>query len=396
MHKSTTRKEKPPKRSSAGFFLAALLVVCLAGAVFLSGCSSRGNEAATSQAELAMPVPVIAALATTKNVPVEVRAIGNVEAYSTVTVKSQVEGEIQQAHFSEGQDIRQGDLLFTIDPRPFEALLRQAEAKLAQDEAEARNAQAKAARYKNLYVSGIVSKDQFDQFKTSSEALDAAVRADQAAVENTRLNLAYCTIRSPISGRAGSLLVHSGNIVKANETSLLVINQIQPIYVAFSVPEQYLADIKERMARGKLQVVASVPDQTQKPAEGVLTFLNNTVDSSTGTILLKGTFSNTDRRLWPGQFINAHLKLMSQANATVVPTQAVQTAEKGLFVYVIKSDMTTDVRPVEAGTTYQSDTVIERGVQPGERVVTDGQLRLYPGAKVTIKTSLSTGQASGS
>jgi multidrug efflux system membrane fusion protein len=332
-----------------------------------------------------MTAPVTTASATKEAVPVEVRAIGNVEAYSTVTVKSQVDGEIEQVHFTEGQEVHAGDLLFNIDARPFEAHLQQAEANLARDEAQAKNARAQALRNKNLFDAGIVSKDQYDQFATSADALDASVRADQAAMADAKLQLGYCTIRSPIDGRTGSLLVHPGNLVKSNDTSLLVINQIHPIYVTFSVPEQYLAEIKARAASGKLGVVASAAEGNQNPDAGVLSFVNNTVDPSTGTIMLKGTFPNPAGRLWPGQFVNVALRLSVQQNATVVPNQAIQTGEKGSYVYVVKSDMTADLRPVVAGATFEGKTVVEKGLEPGEMVVTDGQLRIFPGAKLKIK-----------
>jgi multidrug efflux system membrane fusion protein len=300
-------------------------------------------------------------------------------------VKSQVDAVIKQVHFAEGQDVRAGDLLFTLDARPFEAMLQQAEANLARDEAQAKNARAQAQRNKGLFDSGIISKDQYDTFQTSADALDAGVRADKAAVENARLQLGYCTIRSPIDGRTGSLLVHAGNLVKSNDTSLVVINQIHPIYVTFSVPEQYLPQIKQHLAHGKLQVLASAGDIRQNPDTGLLGFINNTVDSTTGTIMLKGTFPNASSQLWPGQFVNVALKLAIEENATVVPNQAVQAGEKGEYVYVVKPDMTAEYRPVVTGVSSGGDTVIEKGVEPGERVVTDGQLRIYPGAKLKIK-----------
>ena len=332
-----------------------------------------------------MTAPVTAATANRETVPVEVHAIGNVEAFSTVTVKSQVEGLIEQVHFTEGQDVHKDELLFNIDPRPFEARLQQTEANLARDQAQAKNARAQAQRNKDLFEAGIVSKDQYDQFATSADALDASVRADQAAIAEAKLELGYCTIRSPIDGRTGSLLVHPGNLVKANDTSLVVINQIHPIYVTFSVPEQYLPQIKARAAREKLGVIATTNESSQNADKGVLTFINNTVDPSTGTIMLKGTFPNGGGRLWPGQFLNVALKLSVMEDATVVPSQAVQTGEKGSYVYVVKPDMTADYRPVETGATIEGRTVIEKGVSPGEKVVTDGQLRIFPGAKLEIK-----------
>lgn len=385
MQYSIVSDKNLPERAEPRIPSVACLMVLLSGTIFLAGCSGESAAVSPGLSGAPMAVPVTVAAVSQKTVPIEVRAIGNVEAYSTVTVKSQVEGEVEQVHFREGQDVKQGDLLFNIDARPFEARLQQVEANLARDEAEARNAQAKAARYKNLFESGIVSKDQFDQFQTSAEALDASVRADKAAVVDAKLQLGYCTIRSPIDGRTGSLLVHPGNIVKANDSSLLVINQIQPVYVSFSVPEQFLPEIKRNMAARKLTVLATVPDDTTRPAAGELSFINNTVDANTGTILLKGNFSNEDRRLWPGQFVNVALRLTSWENATVVPNQAIQTGEKGQYVYVVKSDLSAELRPVSVGPSFEGDTVVEKGLGPGDQVVTDGQLLLYPGAKVEVK-----------
>ncbi len=362
---------------------AVLLVLFVA--LVMPGCSRQGEAVSPAPSADMMTAPVVAGTVTQETVPIEVRAIGNVEAFSTVTVKSQVDGQIREVHFTEGQEVRAGDLLFNIDPQPFEARLQQAEANLARDQAQAKNARAQAARNQKLFEAGIVSKDQYDQFETSADALDASVRADQAAVADAKLQLGYCTIRSPIDGRTGSLLVHPGNLVKSNDTSLLVINQIHPIYVDFSVPEQYLAQIKQHSVNGKLGVTASATEGNPTPDEGVLSFINNTVDQTTGTIMLKGTFPNPSGRLWPGQFVNVALKLTVQANATVVPNQAIQTGEKGSYVYVIKPDLTADFRPVVAGASFGGKTVIEKGLEPGEKVVTDGQLRIFPGAKLSIK-----------
>lgn len=330
-------------------------------------------------------MPVTVATVTQKTVPVQVRAIGSVEAYSTVTVKSQVDGEIERVYFKEGQDVKTDDLLFAIDARPFEAKLKQAEASLARDIAQAKNAQAQADRYTKLFQDGIVSKEQYDQFHTNADALDAAVRADKAAIENARIDLGYCTVRSHIAGRTGSLMVHQGNVVKANDATLVVINQITPVYVDFSVPEQYLAEIKRHMATGKLKVEAIITHDEQHPLQGTLTFVNNAVDSGTGTILLKGTFANSERRLWPGQFVNVVLTLAQRPNAVVVPSQAVQTGQSGQYVFVVKSDLRVDSRPVALGSSLGGETVIEQGLRPGETVVTDGQLRLVPGAKAKIQ-----------
>jgi multidrug efflux system membrane fusion protein len=361
---------------------AVRLAVALLGLASLSGCSPRETA---SQAMRAEAVPVAVAKVVQKSVPVELTAIGNVEVYSTVSVKPQLAGAVNQAFFKEGQDVKKGDLLFTLDARPYQAALQQLEANLARDQAQLENARAQAERYTRLFQEGIVSKEQYDSFRTNADALSAAVLADKAAIERAKIDLDYCSIRSPMDGRTGSLLVHPGNIVKADETVLVVINQVSPIYVSFSVPEQRLAEIKQRMAAGSLAVEAIIPADELDPMQGTLTFVDNTVDSTTGTIRLKGTFANTERRLWPGQFVNVVLRLTSRPNAIVVPSQAVQTGQSGQYVFVIKPDMTAASRPVVTGSTIAGETVIEQGLQTGETVVTDGQLRLAPGAKVELK-----------
>ena len=343
-----------------------------------------------------MVVPVVVAKVTQRDMPVQVTAIGTVEAYSTVTVKSLVDGEIQKAYFREGQDVKKGDMLFSIDPRPFQVALHQAEANLARDEAQAQYAKNEARRYTQLQKEGIVSQIQHEQFTSNSQALDAAVRADQAAVENAKIKLSYCSIYSPINGRTGSLLVHPGNLVKTNDTSLVVINQVTPIYVDFSVPEQFLGQVKQHKARGRLRVLAYPSSDKSNASAGTLTFINNTVDSNTGTIELKGTFANGDRRLWPGQFVSVVLDLTVDRNATVVPSQAVQTGQTGQYVYVVKPDQTADLRPVTVGSTLSGFTIVDKGLNPGETVVTNGQLRLFPGAKVTFKSESAAKQESSS
>ncbi len=363
-------------------FQAGLLVLLLTGLALFPSCSTPKVQSQVVKAE---GVPVTVATVIQKTVPIELQAIGNVEAYSTVSVKSQVEGQLERAYFQEGQDVKKGDLLFTIDPRPFEAALRQAEANLARDTAQAQHARSDAERYLKLSQAGIASKEQYDQAQTTAEALDASVRADKAAAENAKIQLGYCAIRSPIDARTGTLIVHQGNVVKANDLALVVINQMDPIYVSFSVPEKYLSEIKRHMASGKLRVNAIVPGEERRPAPGVLTFVNNTVDSTTGTIRLKGTFVNPEKRLWPGQFVNLKLTITALPNAVVVPSQAVETGQQGRYVFVVKPDLTVDFRVVTAGDTVEGDTVIANGLKPGERVVTDGQLRLFPSAKVEIK-----------
>ena len=334
------------------------------------------------------PVPVTAGIVIQKAVPVQVRAIGNIEAYSTISVKSQIGGILARVHFREGQDVSKGDLLFTIDPRPYEAALKQAEANLAKDNAQLENAREEVRRYAELVKKGYVAQEQYDQIRDQRCCLEATVNADKAVVENARLQLKYCYIYSPINGRTGNLIANEGNLIKANaDTPMVVINQIQPIYVTFSVPEQNLSEIKKYMSEGKLKIEAFLSKEDMKPEQGVLTFIDNTVDMTTGTIKLKGTFANKGKRLWPGQFVNAVLTLTLQPNAIVVPSQSIQTGQKGQYVFVIKNDLTVEDRPIIVGRTLNSETVIEKGLQSGEKVVTDGQLRLVPGAKVEIKTS---------
>jgi membrane fusion protein, multidrug efflux system len=332
------------------------------------------------------PVPVTAGVAVQKAVPVQVRAIGNVEAYSTISVKSQLGGILTGVHFREGQDVNKGALLFTIDPRTYEAVLKQAEATLTRDVSQLENARVEVRRYAELVRKGYVAQEQYDQIKTNGDALEATVNADKALVENARLQVKYCFIYSPIAGRTGYLMANQGNLIKANaDTSLVVINQIQPIYVTFSVPEQYLSEIKKYMASGKLKVEVFISGGETSPEQGVLSFIDNTVDMTTGTIKLKGTFANKGKRLWPGQFVNVFLTLTTQPDAIVVPSQAVQTGQSGVYVFVIKKDLTVESRPVVVARSLDGESVIGKGLQPGEQVVTDGQLRLVPGAKVEIK-----------
>jgi multidrug efflux system membrane fusion protein len=357
------------------FFILSFLFLA-----FFSACGGK------EQPPKRPPVPVTSAAVIQKTVPVQLNAIGNVEAYSTVSVKSQIGGILNHVHFKEGQDVRKGDILFTIDPRPYEAALKQAEANLAKDNAQLENAREEVRRYAELVKKGYVAQQQYDQIRTNAATFEATVNADMAVVENARLQLKYCYIYSPITGRTGNLIADEGNLIKANaDTAMVVINQVQPIYVTFSVPEQNLPEIKRYMAEGKLRVEAFLSKEDVNPEQGVLTFIDNAVDLATGTIELKGTFANKGKRLWPGQFVSAVLTLTSQPDAIIVPSQSIQTGQKGQYVFVIKNDLTVEDRPVIVGRTLNSETVIDKGLQSGERVVTDGQLRLVPGAKVEVK-----------
>ncbi len=357
------------------FFILSFLFLA-----FFSACGGK------EQPPQRPPVPVTAAAVIQKTVPVQLNAIGNVEAYSTVSVKSQIGGVLTRVHFKEEQDVNKGHPPFTIDPRPYEAALKQAEANLAKDTTQLENARVEVRRYEDLVKKGYIAQQQYDQIRTNADALEATVNADKALVENAGLQLKYCYIYSPITGRTGNLFANQGNLIKSNaDNPMVVINEIQPIYVTFSVPEQNLSEMKKYMAEGKLKIEAFLSKEDMKPEQGVLTFIDNAVDVATGTIKLKGTFANNGKRLWPGQFVNAVMTLTSQPNAIVVPTQSIQTGQKGQYVFVIKNDLTVEDRTINVGRTLNSETVIEKGLQSGEKVVTDGQLRLVPGAKVEIK-----------
>jgi len=363
-----------------------ILVFALAGLSFWSGCTRSKAAAGPPPA-----VPVMAATVEQKDVPVQVHAIGTVEAYSTVSVKTQITGELTGVYFKEGDDVKKGQLIFTLDKRPFEADLNRAQGNLARDEAQAAIARLQQKRYDALVKQGVVSKEQYDQVESTSQAADAAVAADKAAVENSKVQLIYCSIYSPINGRTGNLIVHQGNMIKANDTIALVnINQVEPINVTFTVPQQYLGEVKEYSRRGSLPVQAVIPEDQRGPVTGELTFIDNAVDSTTGTIKLKGEFANRDRRLWPGQFVDAYLRLKTQSNALVIPSQAVQSGQQGTFVYVIKDDNTVEARTITTSDLQQAgEVVVQKGLAIGERIVTDGQLRLIPGSRVQVKQALS-------
>jgi membrane fusion protein, multidrug efflux system len=413
--------------SKRGFRKATWIVLFITLSLILPACSNSGAEASKGTQGSGGPgggkgrgrgmggdVPVTVAAASLKNVPVEVQVIGNVEAYSTINVKAQVGGQLTAVYFQEGDYVQKGARLFSIDPRPFDAALSQAiannardkatlgqaQANLARDQAQARYQQSQAARYTQLFQAGVVSKDQSEQFQASADAIDQAVAADRAAIEsarasigasqaaadNARVQLEFTSIRSPIEGRTGNVTVKLGNVVTANSVDLTTINQVQPIYVTFAVPESQLPAIKRYMSAQKLVVRARPQDDPNAAEEiGNLTFVDNAVDMTTGTIKLKGTFANKDRKLWPGQFVRVTLRLTIQQNAVVVPNQAVQAGQNGSFVYVVKQDRTVESRPVTTGARVDQDMVVDDGLQAGEVVVTEGQLRLAPGSKVAVK-----------
>jgi multidrug efflux system membrane fusion protein len=404
--------------------MKALRNLCLVvSCVGLWGCASKGSTAPTGKKGGGGDVPVTVTNVTRKDVPVEIQVIGNVEAYSTIAVKAQVGGILTKVDFKEGDYVKNGDLLFTVDPRPLkaqldqavatlakdEALLKQAEANLARDLAQEKYAAAQAGRYAKLAQEGVISAEQSDQMRTNADATGQAVSADRAAIEsakaelvamkatieNDRVMLGYTEIRSPIDGRTGNLNVKLGNVVTANTMDLMTINEVSPIYVTFSVPEAQLRQVKKYMAVGKLPVFATPQDDEAAKETGVLTFVDNAVDPGTGTIKLKGTFQNADRKLWPGEFVRVILRLTTHSNALVVPNQAVQTGQQGEFVFVVKKDRTVESRPVTTGIRIDQELVVDSGLEFGETVVTDGQLRLAPGSRVSVRDTRGKAAASG-
>lgn len=356
------------------------IVVAASMTALLMGCG--GGVAPQPAVEV---VPVSAATAEARDVPVTVRAIGTVTAIATVALKSQVEGQLTEIRFREGQEVHRGELLFVIDPRPFEAALREAQAQLAKNRAAAVQASAEAARFQHLIASGVVSHDEWDKVRTAAAAATAAVAADEAAVDTARIRLQYTQLFAPIDGRIGALLVHAGNLVKPNDTTLAIINQIRPTTVEFFVPQRELPDIRKFNAMAPLPVQAAPAGSA--PVDGELTFIDNAIDATTGTVRLKGTFANTDEQLWPGQFVDVTLRVTTRNAAVMVPTRAVQAGQGGRFVYVIKSDLTVEPRVVELGAAVADDSVVTSGLTAGERVVTDGQLRLAPGRTVELTES---------
>jgi multidrug efflux system membrane fusion protein len=393
--------------------LLAGIPLVLGSLVFI-GCTGKTTPAAAAGKKgEGAGAPVTVAKVATKDVPVDIQVIGNVEAYSTIAVKAQVGGELTKVSFKEGDYVKSGDLLFTVDPRPLRAQLqqveanliknnaqlRQAEANLERDIAQQKYAEAQANRYARLMQEGVISKEQSEQVRTNAVALAQAVAADRAAIEsaraeisatiatvdNVKVQLGYTEVRSPIDGRTGNINVKQGNIITGSSVDLMTINQVQPIYVTFSVPEAQLRLVKKYMADNKLRVIVTPQDDEGIKENGVLTFVDNSVDMATGTIKLKGTFANGERKMWPGEFVRVSLRLTTESNALVVPNQAVQTGQDGPFVFVVKDDLTVESRAIVTGARVEEEMVVSRGLEAGETVVTEGQLRLAPGTRVQVR-----------
>lgn len=371
------------------FLLATALLLVVA----LTACGKKDVQAAApGGAGASRPAaPVVVATVEQRDVPVQIRAIGNVEAYQSVQVKSMVNGQIEKIFFKEGQDVHQGQLLFQLDRRPFEADLEKALGTLRHDEATATQSELQAKRYTELEQQGVISKEQADQFRAQAKADASAVYADKAAVDAARVQLAYTDIAAPINARTGAVMIHKGNLVKANDTPYLVqLNQVAPIYVTFSIPETDLAEVRQFAASHQLKVMATPKGQNTTPAVGELTFIDNGVDTTTGTVKLKATFTNKDRRLWPGEFADVVLDLSTRKNAILVPTKAVQSGQQGDYVYVVTPQNTAESRNVQPSGTFQNMTIVSAGVQPGEKVITEGLLRVAPNSKVVVQNSQET------
>jgi multidrug efflux system membrane fusion protein len=387
---------KPPPL--AGFRTRSrkrLVIVCIAGLVgviiaaaaalaYFGGGETRANEP-KSRRGTAAAVPVTVASVLQQTIPFRLQAIGNVEAFSTVALKARVDGQIVEVGFKEGEEVQKGRVLFKIDARPIEAALRQAEANHLRDTAQKDQARSQEKRYQELLQKNFVSKEAYAQIRTNADTAEAVALASKAALDNARLNLEYCTIRSPIDGYAGKIQIQMGNLVKANDVSpLVVINQVRPIYVNFSLPEQRLPDVREHMAAGALTVEALAPGSDKVAASGRLIFVDNAVDPSTGTIRMRARFQNNENALWPGQFVNVSVRLFEQADAIIIPAGAVQTGPEGQYVYVVGDDMVADVRKISVERTDGERAVVASGLTRGERVVTQGQLRLGPKTRVQI------------
>ena len=362
----------------------------LAGLVVVVGLVAQYNkESRAAVQKTPSAIPVSAAQIVVKTMPVRLMAIGNVEPFTTVAIKARVDGQLISVKFKEGDEVRQGSVMFEIDPRPFAASLKQAQANLLKDRALFDRANEQEKRYKDLLTKNFISPDAYAQVQTNTATAAATVSADEAAIENAKLSLEYCTIRSPVTGYAGRIQIQQGNLVKANDTNPLVtVNQVVPIYTSFSVPEQNVSDIRKYQADGVLKVQAAFTNAAHAPVAGKLSFIDNTADTTTGTIKLKAEFPNTDKALWPGQFVNVVLTLYEQKDAVVAPSAAIQNGPAGQYVYVVKPDQTVEMRVIKIARAEGDDTVVASGLQPGEQVVIVGQLRLAPGTKVNVGKDL--------
>jgi multidrug efflux system membrane fusion protein len=383
-------------------YLAALPALVLAFA--LGGCGEKSKAGAGGEGAAAAgkgggkggkggggAAPVLVAQAQRKIVPLVVDAIGAVEPIRATSVRSQVTGTLVKIAIQEGQNVKEGDLLFEIDPRPFQNALKSAEADLQKVRTQLETARAQVARYRTLTAEQMVSKEQFEKIFDTARSLESEVLADESRVATAKLQLEYCSIRAPLTGRTGNMNVHEGDLVRANETGgvLVTINQLSPIYVTFGVPQQYLATLTRYHAAGTVKVSVVPPGLDEKPEEGELTFLDNMVDSSTGTLKLKGTFPNSSHRLWPGQFATVTVTLAAPEALTVAGS-AIQTSQTGQHVFVVKPDKTAELRPVVVERSHESDAVIASGLKEGETVVIEGQLRVLPGKPVQIKEPVGT------
>jgi multidrug efflux system membrane fusion protein len=367
---------------------ANLILTCVltTGTVLSVAACAKGEAQPQQQSGAPPATPVTVGAVVRKPMAVEASVVGTVEAYSTVSVRAQITGELTAVRFQQGDDVQAGQELFTLDRRPLEAALLQAQANLERDTAEAANAKAIVERYEQLVQRGIVAREQRDNARTTVARLEATLASDRAVVENAKVQLQYATIKAPITGRTGALMVNAGNLVRANDqTPLVTINQVSPIYVSFSFPEPLLPDLRRYQARGSLRVEARPASGDDHIAVGNITFIDNTVDLSTGTIKVKATFPNDDRQLWPGQFVNVVVRLATESDAIVVPTVAVQTGPDGSYVYLVKTDQTVELRPVTVARVAGGETVIKDGVTAGDTVVTDGHLRLVPGSRISVK-----------
>lgn len=369
------------------FCLPVWAVLCL---LLLAGGCTEKDAGAVPKKRNRPPVPVKVGKVVKKDMPLRVSAVGEVEAISSVLIKARVSGPVTVVHFKEGREVREGELLFTIDEEPYRLSLAEARARLARDQALLLKAQADLRRNSGLVSKAIISRQDYEALLASAKSLQATVRADQAAVEILAQQLGYCRIKSPITGVTGGLQIDKGNLVKANDDNkyLVKINQIKPIFVTFTIPESHLTRIRRAMDRRDLKAEVRIGEgDAAERLVGPVTFVDNQVDVQTGTIRLKATFPNSDRRLWPGQFVNVMLDLDVTRDAVVTPSEAVQVGQTGRYVYVVKPDWTVDLRPVVTAREVGSETIIAKSLAPGETVVTDGQLRLVPGARTILKAN---------